>query len=353
MLRMNGMVPEAVFEKYPNIRTFFACLDYTPRRFNHLYGMNINDLEISPLERTVIIAGIKSYLKQNDFKLSDTTLETLNIQGITENELMAAPNLRCGSEQTGQSPQCMSIEHNLIEAIFTHKMVFSLTDSSEFLSRVLLGDYISKEGAKFLGKVLLQEPHLILRILQYHQTAGDTIFKEITENHIIESLKLKPEIAPEFKKDPIFKLFNVKNSEELFNVVLSKVSQRSRKKEDEFLLEAAVDVLRLTGKIANVFNITANIKNDTKYIGYHHDINQKILEYLPAQDIISFLEMAIESLNLINNSPGSSHEPIKLKHQMSTLGLEDQESSCSSSILPAEPLMNCDVTVTAETRKFS
>lgn len=95
---MNGMVPEAVFEKYPNIRIFFACLDYTPRRFNHLYGMNINDLEIAPLERTVIIAGIKSYLKQNDFKLSDTTLETLNIQGITENELMAAPNLRCGSE---------------------------------------------------------------------------------------------------------------------------------------------------------------------------------------------------------------------------------------------------------------
>lgn len=318
--------------------------------------MNINNIEISPLERTVIIAGIKSYLKQNYIRLEDMHLKVLNIHGITENELIAVPDLRCGLEQTHISPQYMSIEHDIIQAILTHTMLFGNlvggVDSSEYLSNALLEksySSISKEGAKFLGQVVLQEPNLILRILnEMNNYYDENVFKEINKDHIIQSLKLNPEL----KKDYIFKVFNVKDLEGLVNVVIRKISQRARKEEDEFLLEAAVDVLQQTDKISKIFSITTNIGNDTKHIGLNHDINQILSEYLPDQDIISLLKMAIESVDLINEPPDSRHEPLKLKHQMSALGLEDQASS-GSNRLSVEPLMGGSVKIVAETRQFS
>ncbi|WP_253306392.1 hypothetical protein [unidentified bacterial endosymbiont] len=344
---MNEMVPESVFKKSRNIQRFFGNPDDNPTRFECLYDININDLEISPLERTLIIAGIKSYLKQNDFKLSDTTLETLHIQGITENELRAAPNLRCGYEQARASPQCMSIESPIVHAILDHTMTFIGLDSSKYLSSLLLGKArISREGSKFLGQVVLQEPNLLLRIFHSGSIPSDTIFKEITEDHIIQSLKLNPEL----KKDYIFKVFNVKDLEGLVNVVIRKISQRTRKEEDEFLLEAAVDVLQLKNKIAKIININTNIKNDTKPIWLNQDVNLILLDYLPSQDIISLIEIAIEavvasqSLNLINTPLSSRQDVRNLEHQMSALGLEDQESSRgSSNRLSVEPLMDGSV----------
>lgn len=354
MDRINSVVPEAVFKKYSNIKNFFANTDYTPRRFDCLYGMNINDLEISPLERTVIIAGIKSYLKQNDFKLSDTALETLHIQGITENELIAAPNFRCGYHQLCIDPSSVTIEHEIIQAllhnIMTYHDVGNIT-SSGYLSQVLLGEScISKEGAKFLGRVVLQEPHLILRIFNRRSTPDDTVFKEITKDHIIQSLKLNPEL----QKDYLFKTFNVENLEDLFNAVLREISQKSIKKEvvdDLRLEELAVGILQQTRNISDSFTITAHIKNDTKPVCLNGDINRHLLNYLSVEDIISLLKIAIESLNVTNNPTGSLHEPRQLTHQMSTLGLEEQASS--RSIRPVESLIDRYVGMVAETRNFS
>lgn len=343
------IVPESIFEKYVIISHFFSSHDYSLSRFEVLRGINVNNIEISPMERTLLVAGIKSYLKQNDCELSDTTLKSLNIDGVTENELMAAPNLRCGYEQTGQSPQCMSIEHNLIEAILTHTMVFYGSDSSEFLNRVLLGKSpISRDGAKFLGQVLLQEPNLLLRIFQYNKTTGDTVFKEITTEHIIQSLTLNPQLDKYY----MFTIFRVENLEDLPNAVVREVSQSPRKEVDQLFLEMAIDILQRTSNFSNVFNITINIKNDIKSIDLNHDINQRLLKYLHGQDIISLIKIASQSLNLIN-TPLSSRQAIShLEHQMSALGLEDQGSH-SGSILPVEPLMDCHVNLSAETRQFS
>lgn len=156
----------------------------------------------------------------------------------------------------------------------------------------------------------------------------------------------------ELEKNYIFKTFKAKNLENLRNAVIREISQSPREEVDKLFLEAAVDILQQTSQLSNVFNITTNIKNDTKSIVLNHDINQILSKYLPSQDIISLIKIAKKPLKLINNPLGSSHDIRNLEHQMSALGLEDQESS-SGSILPAEPLMECSVKMAPETRKFS
>lgn len=166
-------------------------------------------MSVSALEWVVIISGIKYYLNQNSFELSQATLEILNIQGITENELIAAPNFRGGYHQTDSSPQCLSIEHAIIQAILSHKRILSDGfNTSDYLSTRLSGKgFLSKEGAKLLGRLVLQEPNLILRIVHYHSTTADNIFKVITKDHIVQSLNQNPELI----KDYIFKVLNIKN----------------------------------------------------------------------------------------------------------------------------------------------